>query len=359
MKKATILFALLLILTLCACTPPIPQDLSTNADSGLVADTTTQSGLTTDTGNQGGLITDPQPSNPQEPEEIDPSLEALDKALSKTINGYESLTTQHDLIIVKENGTLTLGAMLYKSAKNTTYTSELVNSLDGDFNGSITRKELRTLDDGALGLDTIYGESYYLPEGDGWRRYDGSFLEESIFSFIALGNLRLSIRDFTYDKETDLYKSTSIKGYSSISNLEIKLNDTHISHISYECGGTYPGAKKEYHTLTLYDINETKISGPTSELVDDYTEPLYYFEEEELATISRQTACFLAEYHYRNYLDKSPEDILSLRATCLSAGEYYTIYLSGAKDTPGPQDNAEEIDLTYKISPEGEILLLR
>ncbi|MBQ8839961.1 MAG: hypothetical protein IJ004_01350 [Clostridia bacterium] len=369
MKRLSIILLLLFALALGSCGTPPPQSETGNEDTTpntTITDTSTDTGITTnsqvvDTSTQGGLIDDPSPELPSDPQPdtIDPVLIKLDKVLADAISGYESLTTLHDIIIIKEDGSLILGAMLYKSAKNTTYTSELVNSLDGDFNGSITRKEIRTLDDDFLGIDTIYGKSYYLPEGDGWRRYDGSYLEESIFSFIALGNLRLSIRDFTYDKETDLYKSTSIKGYSSISNLEIKLNDTHISHISYECGGTYPGAKKEYHTLTLYDINETKISGPTSELVEDYTEPLYYFEEEELATISRQTACFLAEYHYRNYLDKSPEDILSLHATCLSAGEYYTIYLSGAKDTPGPQDNAEEINLTYKITPEGEILLLR
>lgn len=352
MKKLCIILLLLFSLILSGCVTP-PQSETGNED--------TTPNTTLDTSTQGGLVEDTTPELPSDPQPdtLAPVLEKLDKALAESISGYESLTTLHDLIIIKEDGSLTLGASLYKSKKNTTYTSELVNSLDGDFNSSITRKEIRTLDDDFLGFDTIYGKSYYLPEGDGWRRYDGSYLEESIFSFIALGNLRLSISDFTYDSENDLYKSTCIKGYSIISNLEIKLNDTHISYISYECDGTYRGAKKEYHTLTFYDINETEITGIKEykdEILEGDVEPLYYFEEEELATISRQTACFLAEYHYRNYLDNSPENILSLHALCLGAGEYYTISLSGAKDTPGPEDDAEEIDLTYKITHEGEIL---
>lgn len=367
MKKLCIILLLLFSLILSGCvTPPQSETGSEDTTSNTTLDTSTDTGTNTnsqviDTSTQGGLVEDTTPELPSDPQPdtLDPVLEKLDKALDESISGYESLTTLHDLIIIKEDGSLTLGASLYKSKKGTTYTSNLINSLDGDFNSSITRTEIRTLGDDFWGIDAIYDESYYLPEGDGWRRYNGSYLEESIFSFIALGNLRLSISDFTYDSENDLYKSTCIKGYSIIFNLEIKLNDTHISYISYECDGTYRGAKKEYHTLTFYDINETEITGIKEykdEILEGDTEPLYYFEEEELATISRQTACFLAEYHYRNYLDKSPENILSLHALYLGTGEYYTISLSGAKDTPGPQDDAEEIDLTYKITQEGEIL---
>ena len=367
MKKLCIILLLLFALILSGCVTP-PQSETGNEDTtpNTTLDTSSDTGTNTnsqviDTSTQGGLVEDTTPELPSDPQPdtLDPVLEKLDKALAESISGYESLTTLHDLIIIKEDGSLTLGASLYKSKKGTTYTSKLINSLDGDFNSSITRTEIRTLGDDFWEIDAIYDESYYLPEGDGWRRYNGSYLEESIFSFIALGNLRLSICDFTYDSENDLYKSTCIKGYSIISNLEIKLNDTHISYISYECDGTYRGAKKEYHTLTFYDINETEITGIKEykdEILEGDIEPLYYFEEEELATISRQTACFLAEYHYRNYLDKSPENILSLHALCLGTGEYYTISLSGAKDTPGPEDDAEEIDLTYKITQEGEIL---
>ncbi|MBQ8840976.1 MAG: hypothetical protein IJ004_06630, partial [Clostridia bacterium] len=193
MKRLSIILLLLFALALGSCGTPPPQSETGNEDTTpntTITDTSTDTGITTnsqvvDTSTQGGLIDDPSPELPSDPQPdtIDPVLIKLDKVLADAISGYESLTTLHDIIIIKEDGSLILGAMLYKSAKNTTYTSELVNSLDGDFNGSITRKEIRTLDDDFLGIDTIYGKSYYLPEGDGWRRYDGSYLEESIFSF--------------------------------------------------------------------------------------------------------------------------------------------------------------------------------
>ncbi|MBQ7761648.1 MAG: hypothetical protein IJ400_06295 [Clostridia bacterium] len=363
MKKLKILLFVLLIaiFAFSACTLPPSQEET--GGTGTVPNTTTGTDTANsqiaDTSTQGGLTQDPLPqlpSDPQAPNELDPVLARLDKALANAINGYESLTTIHDLIIVKSDSTLTLGTRLHKSTKDQSYTSELINSLNTDFESTISRKEIRTLDDGALGIDTIYGVSYYLPEGDGWKRYEGYYLEESIFSFVALGNLRLSIEDFSYDSENDIYTASVIKGYSSIYNIEIKLNDTQIDYISYECDGTFTGVKRELHTLTLCDINATEIAGISKDQEIVKEDPIYYFEPEALATISEKTACFLAEYHYSNYIEVSPEAILSLRATYLGTGEYYTISLIGAKDIPGPEDDAEEIDYTYKITLEGNIL---
>ncbi len=359
MKKLSIILLLLFALVLGSCTPPPPQDETGNTDTSANTGATANS-QAPDTSTQSGLIDDTSPelpSDPQGPHVADVALASLDLALLNAINGYKSITTSHELIVARDDGTLTLGVRLHKATEGATYTSQLINVFNKDFESTVSRKEIRTLDDSALGIDTIYGTSYYLPQGEGWKRYEGYYLEESIFSFIALGNLRLSIESFSYDSESDLYTASVIEGYSSIYNLEIKLKDERLDYISYECDGSYTGAKKEYHTLTFYDVNATEITVPSKDYeFEKGEEPLYYFEPETLATISEKTACFLAEYHYSNYIEVSPEDILSLRAICLGAGEYYTLSLTGAKDVLGPEDNAEEIDYTYKITPEGKIL---
>lgn len=282
MKKQAFFLAIILIvsflLTSCNFSSIISMCLNSDTDTstGLPENTNTSTDTSVNSPSGVYALTDEQ-------------KRLLAGALSKK---YSNATTMQEVFIKRNNATAVWGASLSKSFDGITYNAESITSI------SMVGAFFSVENYGYTDHDSF---STYVYKDSVWTRELGIKLEESVFSGIALGNLKNHIDEFTYDTRNgeECFFHAGIKDYIDFKDIKITLNGENLETISFVDEtvdeGLY-GKNFEYVKITYSDIGTTEVSLPSegSSSINDGFAKI----GKEVAILASKNHC---EYKYGAY----------------------------------------------------------
>ena len=198
----------------------------------------------------------PKPQSAQEDYKKALSDEQKNLLINALMKNYDNYSSSQDLFAIKNDGSILYGSYLSKVAGGLSYVAQVVARPDESWENSIAEK---------FQYHDYDNMQYYELEKDGWKKYDGCLLEESVFHGIAFGNIIKDINNFRFDTRigAQYYYLEETSDHTDYTNVIIKLDGENLKSISLYTNGSWDSIETEYIEIRYFDIGTTNVELPS------------------------------------------------------------------------------------------------
>ena len=268
----------------------------------------------------------------------------LTNALMKNYSNY---SYSQDLFAIKKDGSVLYGSYLSKNVNGLSYVAQVVGRPNESWGNSVAEK---------FRYHDYNNMQYYELEKDGWKKYDGRLLEESVFQGIAFGNIVKDINNIRFDTRigAQYYYLEKTSDHTNYNKVIIKLDGENLKSISLYTNGSWDSIESEYIEIRYFDIGTTKVELPCLNSTEI---------NNEKARIGVQVARWITKTHYLETV--GVDNINALEIASLNdrktferpdKDKYWYVEAVEWKPTPGPTDDAYGELYIYKIDFYGNII---